>query len=147
MGQFYTNLKLVTSPAGSIAPSTFVTLDGTQGEYLCRQATSASDRPLAISQIGNDVAPGLQSLFPNASGISQVAAQPGEPVQLFTDEDVCPLTAGAGGWQTGDLIGVESGTGNGIVVASGSGTLFGAIALSNANQGEVADVYKKSGTA
>lgn len=139
MGQFLTNPKLTISPAGPIAPSTFVTIDGTQGDNLCRQATATTDHAIGVSQVGQDVAPGLQQLFPNVS-VTPEAGQPGAQIGIFTAGDVAPITAGAGGWTPGALIGIEAGTGNGISVTAGSGTLYFGIALSSANQGELVEI-------
>lgn len=146
MSDFYTNLKLVPSQAGSINISSFVTIDGVQGDDFCRQATAATDLLIGISQVGYDLAPNLiQGLAPTIS-YTPWAAQPGEPMQIFTNGTVCPLVMGTGGCTPGALLGTDA-NGHGIMVAPGSGTLYGAIAIAAANAGEITDVYKWMGKA
>lgn len=145
MSAFFTNLKLVPSQAGSIAPSTFVTIDGTQGDNMCRQATGTGDIPIGISQVGYDVAPGLSQLFPGAS-ITQVAAVAGEPLGIFTNGDVCGMVVGSLPITPGTLLGPDS-QGRAVAVTPGSGNWYGAIATSAANAGDIVDVYKWLGKA
>jgi hypothetical protein len=123
-------------PSAPILPSTFVCIDGVQGDFFCRPATGANDVPIGISQIGYDLPPGLiATLSQGTATYAQVAAQAGEQIEIFHSGTVCPLQLGAGGCTAGALLGPNT-SGQGIMVAQGSGAWFGAITQSSGNQGE-----------
>src|SRR5271170_3546559 len=98
MPDYLAGLRLTCSPAGSILPMTFVCVDGTQGDYLARQATASGDVLIGVSQIGYDLPPGfIQAVSSGTATYTQVAAQPGEEFQAFHSGDVAPLVLGSGG--------------------------------------------------
>jgi hypothetical protein len=145
MPDYLSGLKLAVSNAGSVNTSSFVTIDAYQGgggagNNLCRQATSdANDMPVGISQVGYNLAPGLvQQLAPGAS-YTPVAGSPGDEIQIFSAGDLAPLRLGAGGATAGALLGPDT-SGNGIMVAVGSGLWYGAQTSVNGNSGDIIEV-------
>lgn len=127
MAQSYATLNLLAK--GNIPVSAFVKLS-TATDNGCL-AAGANEQVIGISQEGTHDAPGL-------TGSSAYAAVAGQNILVFQLGDVCPLTAGSGGWTRGDSLKSDS-TGKGVV-ASSVGDKVGAIALESALEGEVSRV-------
>lgn len=133
MGSMLSNIPMIAN--GNINVSTFVKIDTTR-DYAVIQAAAGTDKPLAISQQGPRTAPNLdQALF--GQSINNYAAIAGDQLKMFYEGDVCPLTAGTGGWNPGDLL-MSDANGNGVTWTSGN--WYGARALSAANAGETGEV-------
>jgi hypothetical protein len=113
---------------GTVPPARFVKLSTTvDSTILVATAGSGAhgDQAIGISQVGMKRAPGL----PGSD--TTIAAESGDPLQIFSVGDVCLLTAGSGGWAAGDNL-KSDGSGRGIT-ASATGDLVGAIALQAAS--------------
>lgn len=146
MPDYLSNLKLVPSNAGSIKESSFVCVDGIQGDYLCRQATATDDYPIGVSQVGFDLPPNLiDTLTSGAATYTQVAGQPGEPIQIFHGGDVAPVRLGSGGATAGAEITNDT-AGLGVMIAPFTTNRFkGGIALQAGSQGEIIEVFLDAG--
>lgn len=137
-------------PTTAIAPMSFVCADGVfgatlGGSFSCRQATATTDKPIAISQTGYDIAPGLIAALTNGiASYTQVAAQAAEEFNCFMLGDICPLVLGAGGATSGDLLSPDT-SGNGIKVSVGN--YYGAMALQTGAAGEIIQVVAVFGKA
>lgn len=128
-------------PTSAINPMSFVCADSVFGSlansFSCRQATAATDLPIAISQVGYDLSPGLIAALTNGlATYQQVAAQPSEEFAAFLLGDVCPLILGAS-VTAGDLLGPNV---NGYGIKVTSGNYYGAMALQSGVSGEIIQV-------
>jgi len=145
MPDYLSGLKLAVSPAGPVQTSSFICIDGTQGNNQCRQATATTDYAIGISQVGSASTPNLvQTLAPGVTYVPP-AGNPGDEIQIFSIGDVAPLRLGAtctaGAPLTNDT------SGNGIMVAQGSGSKYWAFALQAGVAGDIIDVHVRGGTA
>ena len=140
-------MPLRALPSYAIAAAQFVCMDGIQGDWLIRPCTGSGDIPIGVSQDAYDVSPNFISALSNGTATyTQVAAQPGEELQIFHSGDVCPLALGTGGATAGALMGFNS-AGAAIQVAQGSGLWFGAVAMQAGNSGELIEVLTHFGKA
>jgi len=108
---------------GTIAPSRLIKID-TTGDGLALQA-GAGDKCLGISQSGMKRAPGL----PGSD--TAIAAEAGDPVQVYALGDVAMLTLG-GTVARGDYLKSDA-TGRGVTASSGDEV--GAVALQSGTVG------------
>jgi len=113
---------------GDIGVSVFVKLSTSAGHTAL--AAGANEQVIGISQVGPKEPPGLE-------GASALAAEAGDPIQIFGLGDICLLKAGSGGWTAGDNL--KAGTAGVGVVAASTGTTvqnIGAVALTDAAEDE-----------
>lgn len=122
-----------TSPAfragGNILCNRFVAIDrstGTGTDFVVTQAVAAS-RPIGVSQDGSKRSPGVQS---TTIADSLIAAEAGDPIQVYGLGDVCNLTVGeAAAINAGTLLSPDA---NGCAIAAASTKWYAAIALEDA---------------
>ncbi len=150
MPDFLSNAKMnQVSPAGSIAPMTFICPDGVQGAFMCRTATANTaggpwDLPLGVSQVGFNLTPNLISaLTDGAASDPNVAGAPGSQIQIFTSGDVCPIRLGAapgtvvpGAFITNDSTGLGK-----VIAALTANSYMGGVALQAGLAGEIIEIY------
>lgn len=120
---------------GTINPSRFVKVS-TAADNTALQA-GAGDYPIGISTPSQKLPP-----TPENSGSTQ-AASSGDPIMIFGLGDICMLTAGSGGFTSGDKLKPDS-SGQGITATTGA--FFGAIALETAASGALGRVQVVIGT-
>jgi hypothetical protein len=128
---FLGNLPLQAT--GTVNPSTFVKVSA---DFGFAQATSSSDKPVGIAQVGFDRPPGISQLLPGVS-YTDVAAASGEEMQILFYGDVCGLRLGVGGCVAGDILQADS-TGRGVVASAGG--YVGALAMNGGNVDEIIQV-------
>jgi hypothetical protein len=155
MPDFLANSKMnQVSNAGSIAPMTFICPDGTQGNFLCRQATAVGDLPLGVSQIGAVVTPNLIPALTNYTvPWANVAGYPGDQIAIYTSGDVAPIRLGTGGATPGAILtndssGTVSLYGTAVMITPFTGSRYmGGVALQSGNIGDVIELYILPGRA
>ncbi len=148
MPDFLSNAKMnQVSPAGSVYPMRFICPDGTQGAFMCRQATAQTDLPLGVSQAAFNLDPGIiYALSDGASNDPNVAGAPGSQIAIYTSGDVCPVRLG-GSVTAGDTIGNHT-DGTAIKVAPLTGSRYiGGVALQNGLTGDIIEMYVLPGRA
>jgi len=112
---------------GTIAPSVFVTPDGTLDNHVVQASTN---QPIqGVSQNFTD--------YPPIPSASTNAAVQGESLKVYGNGTICMLKAGSGGWVQGNKLKSDN-NGCGVPIAASGTTAqeVGAIALTNANAGE-----------
>lgn len=115
---------------GTIAPSRFVTISTVNAQEVLQATANAVC--VGVSQEGQKVTPGL----PGAD--DTIAAQAGDPLQVYTFGTIAKLTAG-GAVTLGALLESDA-TGRGIV-ATGAARNVGGMALQAAAAGEKFDCW------
>jgi hypothetical protein len=134
-------------PSYQVLPMQFVCMDGIQGDFLIRPATGTNDIPIGVSQTAYDLPPNIISALSNGTATyTQVAAQPGEEIQIMHDGDVTPVVLGTGGATSGALMTYNS-SGAAVMTYPGSGLWFGGVAMEAGNSGEVIDILTHFGKA
>lgn len=115
---------------GTIQTSRFVKIDGASGkDFQALQAASGSAPLVGISQDGSKRVPGVNSL---TTADTLIAAEAGDPVQIYGLGDVCLLTVGtAADLTAGALLMPDA---NGAAIAATATNYAGAIALENASK-------------
>ena len=134
-------------PSFQILPMQFICMDGIQGDNLCRPATGTNDIPIGVSGTSYDLPPNIISALSNGTAtFTQVAAQPGEPIQIMHDGDVTPVVLGTGGATSGALMTYNS-SGAAVMTFPGSGLWFGGVAMQAGNSGEIINILTHFGKA
>jgi hypothetical protein len=128
----------------------FVTIDGIQGNFMCRAATATTDIPLGVSQVGTDLAPNLiQTLaYPQSITYTAAAGEPGAQIQIFTSGDVAPVRLGAGGCTPGAIMTNDATVGLAVTVTQFTASRYmGGVALQAGSAGEIVEIYLLTGRA
>jgi len=120
---------------GNILPSRFVKLS-TAADFTGLQATTTNEAIIGISMTGTDFPPGVSSA-------TQYAAQSGEQLMIFTNTEVCLLSAGST-FNAGTYL-TSNSTGQGVPASAGNH--IGAVALeASAASGNLVRVQVQLGT-
>ncbi len=131
---------------GNILPCHFVKVSTTADNTVLVAtdgSTSHGDITCGISQEGVRNPPGLIYNLTGSESGTVYAAIAGDPIEVFSEGDVCLLVAGSGGWTSGDKLKSDS-AGGGISASAGDNV--GAFAMSTVNSGEKGRVQIISGT-
>lgn len=116
---------------GNILTNRFVSVDrstGTGTDFVVTQSVAAS-MPIGVSQDGSKRSPGVQS---TTIADSLIAAEAGDPIQVYGLGDVCNITVGeAADLNAGTLLSPDA---NGCAIAAASGKWQCAIALEDASK-------------
>jgi hypothetical protein len=156
MPDFLSSLKAnQVSNAGSVAPMTFVTIDGVQGNFLCRQATATTDIPLGVSQVGANIAPNMfNTLSAGNYNPANVAGYPGDQIGIFTVGDVASIRISGSATGTGssavlpgnaltnDSSGVSTNFGTAVSIAAFTANRYiGGFAVQAGNPGDIIEMF------
>ena len=133
MALFNTPLPGVAN--GNINVSVFIKPD--PSIYCGYIQAGSGDKPIGISGEGMYSAPNLINALGGSSTTTYVATA-GQEFLAYNEGDVCPLTAGTGGWTNGDFLKPDT-NGNGITTTT-VGDYYDARALSTVVAGALGQV-------
>ncbi len=147
MSNFLSNAKAnQVSPAGPVAPMVFVTVDGVQGNFMCRTATG-TEFLIGISQTGASMTPNLINALQGgnnpvggALNPANQAGFPGDQIEINTVGVVAPVRVGSGGLHAADLV-TNDASGFGVALAAFTASRWmGGVAIQTGLQGDVVEV-------